>query len=99
MMMRTIFFKRTGHAVLLTACLMFGPGISLAQPAESGQTPQIRTGTIDFVDPADGAIVIDDRQYVLPGTLKGSTSIRPGMEIRFRYTLQGNQKIITEILK
>jgi hypothetical protein len=99
MMMRTILFKKTGYAVLVTACLMLGPGISQAQTVVPGQTPQIRTGTIDWVDPATGTVVIDDRQYVLPGAFRGSTTIRPGMEIRFRYTRQGNEKVITEIMK
>ena len=41
MMLRTIRFKKTGYAVLVTACLMLGPGISQAQTVVPGQIPQI----------------------------------------------------------
>lgn len=98
-MMRAILFKKTGYAVLVTACLMLGPGTGQAQTVVPGQTPQIYIGKIDWVDPSGGAVVISDKQYVLPVTLRGSTSLRPGMEIRFRFTRQGNEKVITEILK
>lgn len=100
-MTTSTMLKNIACSILITGSAMVGAmtGAAAQESAVFGQPPQVRTGVVDSVDPTNGTIVIDDRQYALPTSLKGLAVLQPGMEIRFRYSTQGNEKIITEVLK
>lgn len=89
-------YKRLGYAVFLAGYLT--TGVAFAQPANQGQAPTA-SGVVDWIDPEGKAIVINDRQYALHGSIRETNRLQPGTQIRFRYVRQADQKVITEILK
>lgn len=95
-MINTARFKRLSY-LLFIACL--GLGNAHAEQDGPPQPADVRSGIVDSIHPADGVIVVDDRQYALPSRLIGASSIQPGTEIRFRFVQQGEQKVITELLE
>jgi len=99
-------------SILVALCLLGAmAGFVLGEPAGAAGMPPApnynvnqQSGAIDFLNPEQGRIVIDDRQYLISdkvaingksGTLR--SALRKGMHIRFTTVPTGQRNAIDEI--